>query len=49
MMWKHSFSNALQTGLRKHTTLDEGKEKLNGERQVLQITRQKLLWSENIP
>ena len=28
MMWKHSLSNALQTGVRKHTTLDEGKDKI---------------------
>lgn len=27
MMWKRSSSNALQTGVRKHTTLNEGKEK----------------------
>ena len=28
MMWKRSASNALQTGVRKHTTLNEGKEKI---------------------
>ena len=28
MMWKRSASNALQTGVRKHTTLNEGKENI---------------------